>query len=268
MKPYWKAISNRYWSIPPPLRPGDIEQALYQSQLDLYVPSMTSPAVLVLGATPLFHGFDWPAGSRLLAADRSADMLRELWPGRQDQTLQSDWCSLQLPDESQDLILTDGGLSFFDFSGDSRDFADTVGRLLKPQGLLISRTFILDPLSDSDDKLVTAITNRGISNDSELKVALWNLVAVENAGKVALAKTAVRFDSILHSFPSLASDCPWLNAAKESIDAYRDMTECYYLNSVKQISRSFHKAGLELRTEITPQCNLSGNIRMLVFQKS
>jgi hypothetical protein len=72
------------------------------------------PTLLLLGVTPELCALSTGDGSRMIAVDRSSDMIRAVWPGRlrsRDEVLCGDWRRLPLRPASVDVVLADGCLT-------------------------------------------------------------------------------------------------------------------------------------------------------------
>jgi hypothetical protein len=97
-----------------PLRPApqDIQFAVAAvRQWSALAPSRPVRALL-LGVTPEIAAMQWPAGTQLVAVDRSLAMIHGVWPGAaahaNANAVCADWVALPVPDGSHDVIVGDG----------------------------------------------------------------------------------------------------------------------------------------------------------------
>ena len=104
-----------------------------------------SVRALVLGVTPEYARLDWPAGTDLLAVDRSEVMLRAVWPGFPapgQGALHADWVEAELPPGSRDLVLGDGCFTLLPFPEGHRALLRKVSGMLSPDGRFALRAFV------------------------------------------------------------------------------------------------------------------------------
>jgi len=104
------------------------------------VAQIASPRALVLGVTPEIVGMRWPAGTELLALDRSAGMIEHVWP-RKGLVARSDWLKLALPDASRDVVIGDNPFTRHRYPDGHRAMLASIRRVLAPRGLLVLRYF-------------------------------------------------------------------------------------------------------------------------------
>src|SRR5579872_3315484 len=80
----WKRQARQWSHVGPPLRPGPQDIALTRSAISewLGTANRSDPCLLIMGVTPELCGLAMKHGSRLLALDRSAEMIGAVWPGR------------------------------------------------------------------------------------------------------------------------------------------------------------------------------------------
>ena len=91
---YWSGMARRYAALEPPLCVSSSEIDIYRKLAEEWMNGRPAPRVLVMGATPDFYHLPWPENTDLLAADISAQMLAEVWPGTQNQRTCQDWTRL------------------------------------------------------------------------------------------------------------------------------------------------------------------------------
>ncbi len=107
---------------------------------------------LLCGTTPELATMPWPVPVRLLAVDKSAQMLRVVWPGDvpgERAAVVGDWFDMPVPAHSRDVVMIDGGFVFFDHPDGQRALATALWRALRPGGLLVLRLFAQPPGRES-----------------------------------------------------------------------------------------------------------------------
>ena len=72
---HWPRHARQWALVGPPLRPSPSDVAAVRAQLPRFGPA---PRGLVLGVTPELIGAGWPATARLIAIERSAEVIAAL----------------------------------------------------------------------------------------------------------------------------------------------------------------------------------------------
>ena len=100
-----------------------------------------------------------PQDTTVTAADRSPEMIRELWPGDASglrQALCVDWFELPAPARNYDLVLADGSFNILGFPGDLGRLLAGLAGVVAPGALLLARTFTRPPRAERMADLETA----------------------------------------------------------------------------------------------------------------
>lgn len=98
--------------------------------------------VLVLGVTPDIVKLDWPAGTEVTAVDRSEGMIAAFWAGDvpgQRRLVRADWLAMPFEPGSFHFVFGDNVFNAMDYPQGYRALADTIGRIVKSEGLFIVR---------------------------------------------------------------------------------------------------------------------------------
>jgi len=232
MKPrdQWGKVARQWDRVGHPLRPGpDDIQALEQFVSLVQAPR---PEALLLGVTQEIAGMNWPEGTRLLAVDRSIDMIEYAWVGpeatgraglAEAQVVCGDWRDLPVADQSQDLIVGDGCLAVMDYP---RTFTATLGclhRVLRPGGLFSHRFFLRPEVAEETEFVFDELRAGRIGNFHLFK---WRLAmslhgAIDEG--VRLADIWDSWHAAVPDPPALAAEIDWPLEIITTIDAYRDM---------------------------------------------
>jgi SAM-dependent methyltransferase len=137
----------RQWSlVGPPLRPCAEDVAIFER----IAADQRGGTAIVLGVTPELVGMRWPAGTRVLAVERSRDVIGALFPGgAHARAVQADWRALPLEDGAARLAIGDGSLSNLRYPGEYEALADELARVLVPGGRVALRLFAAPPAPES-----------------------------------------------------------------------------------------------------------------------
>ena len=169
-------FQNLYGS---PLRPSAEDAAIYRDAASEWIRERGAPRVLILGVTPELYHLPWPEGTDILAVDRSEAMIESVWPGPKEAVLRSDWLSIDLPDRSRDIILSDGGgLSLLPYPQGQSDLVRAIHRLLADDGIFISREFILPSRPETPDLVIRDFVEGKIDSLSSLALRMYMAMQV------------------------------------------------------------------------------------------
>src|SRR5262249_33618816 len=124
--------------------------------------SEAPPRALLLGVTPEIAGCRWPAGTRLVAIDRSRIMIDTLWPApatpRLATAVCADWLSMPFGAAALDVVVGDGCYVCLAFPDAALALGEEVDRILAAGGIYVMRVFLrpdrAEPLDDIARDLV------------------------------------------------------------------------------------------------------------------
>lgn len=142
----WEGWASRWTKIQPPARPIAEEIAVFERFVGAACASAraSGPRALLLGVTPEIATMRWPAGTRLLALDLSAVMIRTLWPRagvRDAVAARADWRTMPVRDRTYDVVVGDGVLLWQRYPDDFVALARELRRVLKDDGAFVVRLF-------------------------------------------------------------------------------------------------------------------------------
>lgn len=215
-----------WWDrMAPPLRPSPEDIALLEQMLDDERDKIARPLrALLLGVTPEIASMRWPAGTRVLAVDRSQGMIDHVWPEQAyegAEVMRGDWNELPVEAGSYDVIVSDACFSQAGFPVGYEKLARELRRALGPRGIFVMRAFVQP---DPPEPLSTLFDDLNAGRIGNFHIFKWrlNMALHENV------ETGVRLGDIWDTFEArigrprlLAEQRGWPLVAVETIDAYR-----------------------------------------------
>lgn len=141
--PYWEMRAAN-WRYAPPMSPCAEDVAWYEEAAH-QAASAAGPAfsALLLGVTPSIALMRWPEGTRLVAVDWAAGMLRNVWPARGVPSgalpVRADWRQLPLADASVDFVVGDNCYAVLASFEEALAATSEVRRVLRPAGIYCQR---------------------------------------------------------------------------------------------------------------------------------
>ena len=249
MKPrdQWSKVARQWHRVGPPLRPAaeDIQV------LEKFVgrAKVKHPRVLLLGVTPEITAMNWPDGTRLLAMDRSIDMIEYAWAGsnlREAHVACGDWRNLPLTDHSRDIIVGDGCLAVFDFPKNFNATLECLHRVLRPGGLFSHCFFLRPEQGEQAEQVFDELLAGRIGNFHLFK---WRL-AMSLHGRI---EDGVRLGDIWNCWHAampdpevLARRLDWPLETITTIDAYRNIDTRFTFFTLGEARRAMAPAFKEL----------------------
>lgn len=197
--------------------------------------------VLLFGVTPEIAAMPWSDGTRLLALDRSVDMIAHVWradgvfPGH---AVCGDWSQIPLADGSCDLVAGDGCFTLLNYPDGYQDVLRAVRRVLKPEGLFAMRFFLRPAEPERVETVVADLWAKRIGNFHIFK---WRLaMAMHGAleSGICLGEVWNRWREAVPDPDELIHQLGWSPASVASINCYQDIVTCYTfptLNEVREI---------------------------------
>ena len=140
-----------WWDrLGPPLRPSSEDVTLLEQMLEEERAKRARPlGAVMLGVTPEIASMRWPAGTRLLAVDRSQGMIDHVWPSQPfagAEVVRGDWTELPLAAGACDVVVADACFSQVGFPLGYERLARELARVLAPGGVFVMRAFVqLEP---------------------------------------------------------------------------------------------------------------------------
>ena len=181
-----------------------------------------APRALLLGVTPELAGMRWPAGTSLLAVDRSPAMIEHVFPPATGRAVQGEWTALPCGDGELDVAVGDGSLTNLAFPGDYARLADELARVIRPGGRLALRLFAAPEPRETLAEVAADLRAGRIAGFHALK---WRIaMAIEpDERDVPVAAILAAFDELVPD----RSQLPWSAETIATIDVYRGSTLAY-----------------------------------------
>ncbi len=249
---HWPRHARQWALVGPPLRPSPADVAAVRAQLARCGPA---PRGLVLGVTPELIGAGWPATARLIAIERSADVIAAIGPrGPAATALQADWRALPLAARSIELAVGDGALSTLRFPDDYRALAGELARVLAPGGRVALRLFAAPAVAEPLDAVAAALAAGTIGSFHALK---WRVaMAIQPADRnVAVAAIGRAVEALCGDRAALAARTGWSPAVIAAIDSYRGSRLTYSFPTQAEVIAALGDA-LAVVDELVPTYEL------------
>jgi SAM-dependent methyltransferase len=139
---FWDQIALR-WRIAEPLAPGRTDIDWFERQAARH--TGPAPRALLLGVTAGIAAMRWPAGTGLVAADWSTNMLKIVWPASvvpaATAVICADWRELPLADGTADLVVGDGCYTALGTLAGAAALNAEMHRVLRRGGHVLMRCF-------------------------------------------------------------------------------------------------------------------------------
>ncbi|MEH6629154.1 MAG: class I SAM-dependent methyltransferase [Motiliproteus sp.] len=236
----WPTIARNWKQIGSPLRPV-IEDNLYISAAidNWFETSAVAPKALILGVTPELYHAHWPEGSVLHAADRTIEMIENLWPGDTLQVQHSTWLDMDWPESNFDLVLCDGGLHLLDYPIGQQALVEKLAHILAPSGVVVFRLFVLPEHKEDPLAIIEHLLNGKIPNLNCLKLRLGMALQESPETGVALQHVWQFLHDNCGEWSELATKLGWSLEHLSAIDAYKESQARYHFLSTKDVIALF-----------------------------
>jgi len=229
---HWQHIAKRWDLVGSPFRPCAQDVELYRQALSL--PSSDPWRGLILGVTPELQRLDWPAGSTVVAADRSEPMIRAIWPGPFTSAHVAQWDDLPFEDGSFDRVVCDGGLHLQLFPEGHARLVRSIARVLRPGGRLVIRLFTLPTRRETAGELMEVLHAGGIPDFHCFKMRLAMALQEDHRQGIQLDLVFRQLISLAGDLDQLAERTGWPIAEIETVRSYQDSHEVFHFLTEKQ----------------------------------
>lgn len=188
----WETFSHFWNTVRPPLRPGQADVDMLQRLVGAHVAGTgtSRPSALLLGVTPEIATMRWPGGTRVLALDFSAGMIRNVWQARDgahSQVARANWTTMPVRDAACDIVIGDGNLTSLSYPAEYLAFAGEARRVLKDTGTLVLRLFARPERPEPLDTIFSDLRNGRIATSSYLP---WRIAMVLHGNLATGVRTA------------------------------------------------------------------------------
>lgn len=180
----------------------------------------------------------WPAGTSLVAIDRTHAMLGAVFPVEAGPALVGDWRALPIRDRAIDWIVGDGCATLLDYPAGYASVAAELRRVLADDGELALRLFAAPELPEPLLDVARDLAAGRIGNFHILK---WRLaMAIQPPSRnVRVRDILAVFDRFVHDRAALAERTGWSPSEIATIDAYRESTMEYSFPTLAEARAAF-----------------------------
>lgn len=194
----------------------------------------------MLGVTPEYARFRWPAKTTLIACERSESMIQHVWPGSTLESatvIQGNWLDLTQDLGKFDLILGDGVLTQLAYQDQYDELGWRVSNLLLPGGRLLLRLFASSGEPEAPEHV---LENATITNVNEFKLRLGMALSnTRSAYDVAVSEIWSVWDQARRERPGLNER--WSAEAASTIEGYRESAATYSFPPLNRIQPTFSR---------------------------
>jgi SAM-dependent methyltransferase len=267
---HWNHYSRQWSDLGPPLRPSAEDLAFTRSAIAEWLRTTRRAArtQLILGVTPELCGLPIDLGSRVIAVDRSVEMIWKLWLPRPnaDEVICADWRRMPLGASSIDLVLGDGCLPALNFPLGHSALFHELRRILRPEGRCIIRCFVQADERETPDEVFADLSRERIGSFHALKLRL--AMALQSDVKTGIALESV-YNLVQRTWPKLnllAERFGWSIGEVLTIEAYRSVKIRYAFPTCAQYCSFFSAAGFSVRRVVSPSYELGERCPTFVLE--
>jgi SAM-dependent methyltransferase len=270
---HWKRRAHQWSLVRPPLRPSEEDIIITRTEVEEWLRNTrrTDPTVLVLGVTHELCSLPVHGGGRLIAVDKSADMIRALWPpnmGARREVICADWRGIPLENATIDLVLADGSFSTLPFPSGYFEVCAELRRLLRPRGQCVIRCFAQSEKRETVEEVFGDLSRGLIGNFHVFK---WRLAMALQPDAEAGVAVGWIWSALRATWPELdllAKRFGWPEAEVRGIESYRDGETRYTFPLLAQYLRLFPAAGFSVVRVATPSYELGQCCPTLVLERT
>jgi hypothetical protein len=222
----------------------------------------------LLGVTPELAGMRWPPGTEVLAADRSAEMLKWVWPGdrpgRRAECM--DWFSALSSFGPFGVVVGDGSPIHLRYPQQWRTFAHATRDALAEAGLLVLRFFVLPAALEAPAKVFSDLAEGRIGSFHTFKFRLAMALQPEPGAGVVLDDvwrcwTDAGIDEL-----RLQAATGWPLEAIRTIQLYRGKLVKHTYPTIEQV-RDVFSGGWDVELNVTPDYEMGDRCPLFVFRR-
>jgi SAM-dependent methyltransferase len=202
-----------------------------------------------MGVTPELCSLPTGERSRVIAVDRSVEMIRSVWPGRlrpRDEVLCADWRWLPIEAETIDLVLSDGCLSTLSYPSGYSDVCAELHRVLRDGGRCVVRCFVQPDRPERADDVLAGLADGRAGGFHAFKWRLAMALQPDAETGVVLADVWDAFHDADGDLDAVSLRCGWPIAEVRTIDAYRSLEARYSFPRLGDLRALFVDAGFSV----------------------
>lgn len=267
---HWHTLAQSYFALGAPLHPSaeDIAAvARFVAQVNA-AGGGHGVQMLMWGATPALAEMQWPAGSTMLAVDRSNGMLNLVWPGdipQQRQALCADWLDLRVAEHAYDVVIGDGSFNCLAYPNQYQQLAAVTHRALQPGGALISRFFVKPAQPETLDAVFCALMSGEIHSFHAFKWRLVMAMLGDQAINIAVRDVWEMWDQAQINLDKLMRVTGWPATTINTINNYQHSEARYSFPSLPEIQQCLAE-WFEVSQVYTPTYELGERCPTVMFR--
>jgi hypothetical protein len=269
---HWKGFARQWSLLGPPLRPSPADVDLARDAIRGWIRASgrAQPTLLVLGVTAELCALAAGEGCRVVAVDRSRDIIGALWrpPSRTGSgVVCADWCHMPLATDSVDLVLGDGSFTLLDVPVGYPALCAELQRVVRARGACILRCFVQADVRESVLDVFAELERGRIKNYHALRFRL--AMALQTDARSGVALGAV-YDALSVAWPdldALADRFGWSREQVHLVDGYRESEVRYSFPTLGEYEALFRESGFELTRSATADYELGERFPTLVLER-
>jgi SAM-dependent methyltransferase len=266
---HWPDIARMWEQVGPPLRPAAPDIAFLKEEIDSWVRDKGALRALILGVTPELYHLPWSEGTDILAVDNTQSMIDTVWPGPRTSVMCDDWTTMSLSAGSRDIAMCDGAINLLEYPHEHLQLAQTLHRVIAPDGLCILRLFVPPEEREEPDMVLQDLLDAKIPNLNQLKFRLWMALHEDVSRGVEVRRVWDAIHRVAPDFGRLASRIGWSLDHLSAINTYRDCPARYHFLSVDDVCHLFCESpgGFALETVHVPTYELGQQCPTVVLRR-
>lgn len=223
-----------------PLRPVLEDLQFLQVLLDRWFFRTSRPLrVLILGVTPEYYHFPWPAKTELRAIDKTREMIDHVWPGPKESVSHTDWLDLQSLSGTFDIVLCDGGLHLLDFPRSQNSLAKLLADRINARGFCFMRLFTPPERKETTEQVLSDLFAGNIPDLNCLKLRLGNALQKSPEDGACLDNIWRTLHAAAPDQEDLAGRLGWSIDDLRAINTYRGSQARYHFVTLGQVIETF-----------------------------
>lgn len=242
---HWNRIAQQWWRIGPPIRPSaaDVESLCVAIGNMARRHGGARKRALLLGVTPELADLHRRERVDLVAIDRSAEMVRVVWPGDLPgrRAVCADWFRFLASAQPYDVILGDGSFNTVRHPDEMLALARLAHAALVDQGVLATRLFVEPQRRETVDAVLREGRSGAIAGFPVFKFRLAMALQSESGGGVRIADIWRAWHGAGINESKLAQATGWTLEEIDTIHLYRDSPGYIWFPTLRQAVDLFSK---------------------------
>jgi hypothetical protein len=239
-KSYWDHVAPSFSVLGPPLKPSPEDIRFVEKAVANWTSSHPGKRLraLLLGVTAEIATMRWPEASSLIAVDNSFEMARTVWPGNipsKRRAVCGDWLSLPQSPASCDVVVGDGSMNCVRYPDGFRALARSVLSVLRPDGVLLLRSFVQPEVKDSIEQVFSDLLQGTFPTVNHFKFQL--LMAMQRSTQQGIAVDDVYREWVRRKVDKdhLTTRTGWEKQSIRSIELYQGQDVVHTFPTVSEL---------------------------------